>query len=344
MQNWQKSGGQIANRENLEICIFFLALFSAEPRIFAKLTRFKAEFRRTQNTKHVRKRSRINPEVESKRTAQYGEKKLEQKARRSGETEQRMQAKFFQSRPNWTPPARGNHHDTSRIKAQKPNRAEIRSSPRIERGSPLRKNRARPGRKFIPGKKTFQIQQQSMPNFSEISGLQCVNYSSKIRRNHTRKIGHKNGKFCCWRNSQLMEESRISGKLMDGIRSFKMQILFFNSIKLGLIRIRICFQKYSTQGGARAYKKKKKKKQQENHASKGGQKALLAPNNNFEKSFRRHPLELQNAPYIKIFVSLSSFSHKNFRIFRFSLVFLISLTPTLLQFVSKNSGLIFSSQ
>ena len=47
--------------------------------------------------------------------------------------------KFFQSRPNWTPPAQRNHQDTSRIKAQKPNRAEIRSSPRIKRESPLEK-------------------------------------------------------------------------------------------------------------------------------------------------------------------------------------------------------------
>ena len=114
------------------------------------------------------------------------------------------------------------------------------------------------------------------------------------------------------------------------------EILSFNSLNLRLAGIKICFQKYFTQRAARAYKKKKNAAVGARlHTPGKGPEALLAPNSNFEKSFRRHPLELQNAPYTEIFVSLSSFYHKNFRIFRVRLVFLISLTPTLLHSVSR---------
>jgi len=103
--------------------------------------------------------------------------------------------------------------------------------------------RARPGRK-IPGKKTFQIQQQSIPNFSEISGLQCVNYSSKIQRNYTRKLGTKMETFGCLHNSQL-------GEILDfrqinpaiKMHYFK-EILSLNSLNLRLARINIFFWKH----------------------------------------------------------------------------------------------------
>ena len=67
--------------------------------------------------------------------------------------------KFVQSRPNWAPPARRNHEDTSRIKAQKPIRAEIKNNPRIKQGSPL-ENEARPGRNF-PGEENLPKMQKS---------------------------------------------------------------------------------------------------------------------------------------------------------------------------------------
>ena len=52
----------------------------------------------------------------------------------------------------------------------------------------------------------------------------------------------------------------------------------------------------------------------------------------FQKSFWRQFLEFLSVQYINLFVFLSSFYHKNSRIFRISLVFLIIKTPTLLQF------------
>ena len=117
--------------------------------------------------------------------------------------------KFTQSRPNWAPPARRNHEDTSRIKAQKPIRAGIKNSPRIKRRKPTEEEQ-RPARQKLLGKKTFQKrknQQQSMTNFSEISGIQCVNYTSKNRRNYTRKIWHEDGNFRLLHNPQALGKS-----------------------------------------------------------------------------------------------------------------------------------------
>ena len=53
----------------------------AESRLFVIFAQLEEESCKTQKTKLVRKGSRINPEVESRRTAQYGERKLEEKAR-----------------------------------------------------------------------------------------------------------------------------------------------------------------------------------------------------------------------------------------------------------------------
>ena len=79
----RKVQGESAIRENLDFWIFLLraaALFSADSRIFMISTQFKEESCKSQKTKLVRKRSRINPGVESRETAQYGERKLEQKS------------------------------------------------------------------------------------------------------------------------------------------------------------------------------------------------------------------------------------------------------------------------
>ena len=144
-------GGELRFAKNWKLASSSSRRCSARSRVFRIFAQLEEESCRTQNTKHVRKRSRINPEVESKRTARYGERKVWQFWISGGKG---CRPKFFQSRPNWTPRTRRNHQDTSRIKAQKPNCAEIRSSPRIYRGSPLEKTR--PARQKLLGKKTFQ--------------------------------------------------------------------------------------------------------------------------------------------------------------------------------------------
>ena len=73
LQRIQKFQGRIAIRENLGFCnpnsrsamLCFETLG-----VFAILTQFEAESRRAQNTKVVRLKSKINPEVESRRTVQ----------------------------------------------------------------------------------------------------------------------------------------------------------------------------------------------------------------------------------------------------------------------------------
>jgi len=59
--------------------------------------------------------------------------------------------------------------------------------------------------------KREKLKQQSIPNFQEISELQFVDYSSKIRRNQTRKLGTKMETFGCSNQIAALGKSWISG-------------------------------------------------------------------------------------------------------------------------------------
>jgi len=65
----------------------------------------------------------------------------------------------------------------------------------------------RPGRNFSGRRlsKREKIKQQSIPNFQEISELQFVDYSSKIRRNQTRKLSTKKETLGCLQLSGNLE-------------------------------------------------------------------------------------------------------------------------------------------
>ena len=84
-KNLRNAGGKLQFLKTWKSASSFSRRCSTESRFFRIFAQLEEESCRTQNTKHVRRRSRINPAVELKRTAQYGEKKVWQfcKFRRS---------------------------------------------------------------------------------------------------------------------------------------------------------------------------------------------------------------------------------------------------------------------